>query len=296
MGIFDRFGKKISDTGRDAIETGKGYANISKYNGMISENNEKIRHLMQEIGEKYCQLHMEDAEPTLRTLVSAVADMQAQNRELENEILDLRGLKKCPFCGEIISKSIAYCDKCGNRVLSEDVVVCPNPKCRELLPAGTLFCLKCGKRVVSDTPAKTPQLQKCARCGASLVDGARFCSVCSEPVLGQKAEEQPPALPRKCPKCESPVSEGDVFCPVCGTKVIGGESTQVQPLTGAADAGEETAQKQETSSGKQANVPDYAQVNDIVNQIASETVAVCPRCGSKLEPDSAFCSECGLKL
>lgn len=301
MGIFDRFGKKASNAGRDTIRQGNGSDDLSRFNGMISENNEKMKQRMLEIGERYCQLHLEDAEPALEELVGAVADLQAQNRELEDKIRDLQGLKKCPFCGKIIAKNIVYCDGCGERVLPEDVLICPNPKCGAFLPAGTLFCLKCGTPIVSETPPEPEQVQKCARCGAQLSEGAMFCTVCGEPVQVEKVETQPASLPRTCPACGTLVAEGNLFCPVCGRKIPGAVPAQTQPLTETTAMDGEITLKQTTPSVEQTAAPDYPQqerpqVNDLVNQIAEETVAICPRCGSVVELDSVFCSECGLRL
>lgn len=48
-------------------------------------------------------------------------------------------------------------------------------------------------------------LQDCARCGAPLREGARFCTQC-----GQKLE------PPRCPKCKSEAMPKDKFCAQCG--------------------------------------------------------------------------------
>ena len=64
------------------------------------------------------------------------------------------------------------------------------------------------------TPVATEPEAKCAKCGASLPQNAKFCLECGEKV--------PPAIPADkivCPECGNAVAKGK-FCPECGHKFI----------------------------------------------------------------------------
>jgi membrane protease subunit (stomatin/prohibitin family) len=53
-----------------------------------------------------------------------------------------------------------------------------------------------------------PSTQKCIKCGASLMAGAKFCSDCGTS-----------QIPAKCSNCQAELAPGAKFCNECGTKV-----------------------------------------------------------------------------
>jgi ribosomal protein L40E len=77
-----------------------------------------------------------------------------------------------------------------------------------------------------------------------------------------------------CPQCGAEISDGAKFCPSCGMKV-----KEAVPVENA-----------EQECGKESTaVPAEAESTE-------QPPAVCPKCGAKLSPDSAFCGECGTPL
>ena len=76
-------------------------------------------------------------------------------------------------------------------------------KCGAAMAAGAKFCPECG------TPSAPPAAAgpKCAKCGAQLTAGAKFCPECGTPTSA------------KCPQCGASLTGGTKFCPECGTKI-----------------------------------------------------------------------------
>ncbi len=76
-------------------------------------------------------------------------------------------------------------------------------KCGAAMAAGAKFCPECG------TPAASPAAAgpKCAKCGAALTAGAKFCPECGAPTSV------------KCPECGKVLPAGAKFCPECGAKI-----------------------------------------------------------------------------
>ena len=64
------------------------------------------------------------------------------------------------------------------------------------------------------TPTATQTESKCAKCGATLPNNAKFCLECGEKVLPSVAEGMV-----VCPECGNTVAKGK-FCPECGHKFI----------------------------------------------------------------------------
>ncbi len=62
---------------------------------------------------------------------------------------------------------------------------------------------------MTGTPTAPMGAGKCAKCGADVPSGAKFCPACGEPVAQKKF----------CPQCGKPVEPGAKFCPECGAKL-----------------------------------------------------------------------------
>jgi len=77
-------------------------------------------------------------------------------------------------------------------------------KCGAQLPAGAKFCLECGEKVVAQEEKKGVA---CPKCGAQLPAGAKFCLECGS------------SLVVKCPNCGKELQPGAKFCLECGTKI-----------------------------------------------------------------------------
>ncbi len=152
MGFFDNLGKSVTTTGRSTIQKTKEMADISKLNSQITENNNRIVRLYTEIGEKYCTLHADDAEPQLANLVDAVVKMRQEIDSWNDQIQSLRGLTKCPNCGKVIPKNMVFCSGCGKRVMPKNVTPCP--RCGAVVSKGVLFCPQCGSRIPAETTQK----------------------------------------------------------------------------------------------------------------------------------------------
>lgn len=77
-------------------------------------------------------------------------------------------------------------------------------KCGAELPSGAKFCLQCGEKIVSPADDKIV----CPKCGQATPNG-KFCIQCGAP------------LAAKCPNCGADVPAGGKFCLECGTKIGG---------------------------------------------------------------------------
>ena len=102
---------------------------------------------------------------------------------------------------------------------------------------------------------------RCPQCGAEVQSGVAFCSSCGAPM----AKVQPVGTDDmvRCEGCGAMIKKGVRFCTSCGKPMV-----QV--------ATPETAGESVTESSVQDKI--------------------CPNCGTKNEPDVAFCIECGTKL
>lgn len=67
----------------------------------------------------------------------------------------------------------------------------------------------------------------CVNCGEKLVDGARFCHACGNPVTNVTSEntnrrqQEYVGKILKCPNCGGIITETTVICPDCGMRITG---------------------------------------------------------------------------
>ncbi len=176
MDFLNMLNKTVSDAGQKT----KDLADIASLSGKVSGNEKKIDKLYKEIGEIYFDAHGDDPEEAFNDLVGNIHDLMRQNDELEEQVQALKGLIKCPGCGEYVDKDSISCPNCGWSFLKEDEIVCPN--CGKKLKKMMIFCQYCGMRIQNE-PVEAPNTVKIAPslvciCGTALDDGMRFCPNC----------------------------------------------------------------------------------------------------------------------
>jgi len=96
----------------------------------------------------------------------------------------------CPHCGAENEEGAKYCAECGKHL--NPVKQCPH--CKSTVPVDADICEVCGAWLLEG---------RCKFCYAPLEEGAKFCSVCGNPVEGII-----------CPQCGN-LSYFD-FCKHCG--------------------------------------------------------------------------------
>ena len=113
MGFFDDFGKKISSAGQEAIAKTKELADIAKINSSISDEENKIKTAYSEIGKKYFENHSEDSEEDYEAQIAVIKEAMEKIKAYEQQIVEIKGVVKCPNCGAENSKTAASCATCG---------------------------------------------------------------------------------------------------------------------------------------------------------------------------------------
>lgn len=156
----------------------------------------------------------------------------------------------------------------GGLVSGESGAVCP--KCGRANPPSYSFCIGCGTKI---EPIQTNGGDwVCTGCGASYNSEKAFCIQCGKPIRNQNEGQPKEGLRSEDGVSSSADGSGD---PVC----IDPESV-----------GDSESEVTEAHEGVSTQ-------NGIADAIShAKTSAVCPYCGSQIEPDDMFCGECGQSL
>lgn len=112
MAFFDdlkKFGKNITEKGKDVIE-------ITKLNSQINTEKEKIKEFYLKIGEEVYKAYAAGQSSAYDETCLKIKEIEDSINELQEKVLELKNASKCPSCGAEVNKETAFCSKCGAKV------------------------------------------------------------------------------------------------------------------------------------------------------------------------------------
>lgn len=200
MAFFDDISKKISQASQGVAQSTKNFANVTKFNNMVSDEEKKVETLYYQLGRAYYDHFAMSADAELAGYISAINTSLANIESYKNQIKEIKGVTACPQCGAEISYASAFCNTCGARLperapvqaVPENTVQCGN--CGAFVPEGYKFCTSCGSVMapapapVAEAPApapapvEAPATKACPHCGKELPAEAMFCTACGQQV------------------------------------------------------------------------------------------------------------------
>jgi ribosomal protein L40E len=152
MSFLDQIGKKISDVGQGVAQSTKNFADVTKLNGMISDEEKKIAVLYGNIGKAYYSRHREDPGAEELDSINAVNEAFQNIEQYREQIKQIKGTKVCENCGAELASGASFCTNCGAQVAqpqaapsSDGSGVCPS--CGKPVAPGSKFCTNCGAKI-----------------------------------------------------------------------------------------------------------------------------------------------------
>lgn len=279
MAFFDEISKKITSAGEGAVNKGKAFADVSRLNSAISEEEKKIDSLYLQIGKLYTTLHSQDCDAELRSMVNAVLSSQQKISELKQQVQDIKGIVKCEKCGAQVPNNTAFCSSCGSPmprrekpVLDTNHMLCDN--CGAVIEKHVRFCTSCGKVQYNSAPVAP----------ATVPSAPAMPVEAPAPVIPSAAENTPEAIPaaQKAPQKSEPVQDSN--CPSCGATIRG----NLKFCTTCGYSLDAPVQ----SNAPVADTPPTPK--SIEKPVAADNK--CPSCGAEIRSNLKFCTTCGYSL
>ena len=115
MSVLNDFTKVVTDTAKTVGKKSSDMMEVTKLNLAISAEEEKIEKQLFEIGRKVYEqfTESETADEPVLELCKDVQFMENSITDMRTRILNLRKIKECPTCKEMLDLDMAFCFKCG---------------------------------------------------------------------------------------------------------------------------------------------------------------------------------------
>jgi len=188
MAFFEEIGKKISKSGQEAAQKAKNMAETVRLNGLISDEEKRIKSAYTQIGKLYYETFGDNPEPCFGQLITDIGDAEKNIKKHTEQIRRVKGIAVCDNCGGETSNTAPFCSACGSPVTQATPPssnVCIN--CSAVLTEDQIFCTGCGTKVEklpvqAQEDAAQPGLLSCANCQQELTAGVAFCLNCGTKV------------------------------------------------------------------------------------------------------------------
>ena len=120
MGVFDEFGKKVSNTVKNAKDKTNKFSSEMKLKSKLSEKQDRITVLYSEIGKEVYLNYVKGINSNTDDITEKLKEISKVNEELKDinkDILSIKGIKVCNICGGEIPIDADFCPKCGNKIV-----------------------------------------------------------------------------------------------------------------------------------------------------------------------------------
>ncbi len=161
MGFLDDLSKRLTVVGQEAASQTKIFAETTKINAKISDEEKQINNLYLQLGKICFENNRDNPDSRYSDIVNNIKDAQTRIVFHRDELRRARGLKSCPQCGEDVPINSQFCNFCGSKVpevepQSPEIITNKCPHCGAPVDDKSAFCLVCGgnlRPIVTSYPA-----------------------------------------------------------------------------------------------------------------------------------------------
>ena len=122
MAFFDKLSETLTNASKDVSQKAKDLSGVAKLTMDIHTKEDQVQKLYAQIGKLYFEEH-KDEEPAAYEQMPQIKETLAVIEDMKKELMELKGAKVCPRCGQEVKASDAYCKSCGAKIEDEEIIV-----------------------------------------------------------------------------------------------------------------------------------------------------------------------------
>ena len=115
MAFMERMGDTLLSMGKDVSQKAKDMSGIAKLKLNIRSKEDFVKEQYMEIGKAYYERHRGD-DVLEKAQFEQIDEALEAIAQMELQILELKGAKKCPGCGAEATETAEYCSVCGTKL------------------------------------------------------------------------------------------------------------------------------------------------------------------------------------
>ncbi len=119
--FFKQIGTSVSDAGKAGLEKTKEFRDSARITMEIRDRENSIHKAFRELGKAYYRDHRKDEDPEyeqvdfIRAAFEEIGELKASKDEV-------RGVRRCPKCGEVVQNGANFCPNCGEKYIDLETV------------------------------------------------------------------------------------------------------------------------------------------------------------------------------
>lgn len=150
MAFINDMKEKFSHAGQSAVQKTKDFTEVNRLNNEIDEAGKQITDLYGRIGCEIYHAYKDKPLPEVAQMIEQVAALQQKIESNKKQIYTINTANLCPHCGAKVSREMAFCRACGNKLQAQPPaqasgITCG--KCGASCAEGAIFCMTCGNKL-----------------------------------------------------------------------------------------------------------------------------------------------------
>lgn len=123
MDFFDKLGDTLMTATKEVGQKAKGMSDLAKLQYELKCKEDDLKKEFERLGRKYYQQNKDVVPEEDLDCFEDIEILMNRINDLNEEILEKKGVRACPHCGAKVAENAAYCSNCGaklNDMFEED--------------------------------------------------------------------------------------------------------------------------------------------------------------------------------
>lgn len=138
MDFLNKLAETITDTSKVVAQKAKDVAEVSKIHNQISVEENRINAAYLSIGKRFYEENAGEVMEAYINDFSVINESKAKIEQLKEQLIQIKGVYKCPTCSAEVPSTAAFCSVCGAKLIvpepKEESIVEPEAEKKEDAP------------------------------------------------------------------------------------------------------------------------------------------------------------------